>query len=814
MDALIQDLRYAARSLAKSPGFTAAAVACLALGIGANSAMFGVVDTLLFRPPAGVSDAGHLRRLFFTVRLRSGEAGWNATSYPLYEDLRRDVPGLSGLTAYFPDSVTVGRGSETGVVPAAMVAGSYFETLGVSPAYGRLFGPRDDVPGGAPVAVVSYAYWRDRLGGEPGAVGRILTVGGLPCTIVGVAPRGFIGPDLTRVDLWLPLAAASPRLFGSDALTNRDDVWLQVIGRLASGADQAQVAAQATVTYQRNMVPHGIDPAGARVGLWPIQVDRGPKASRASSVSVWLAVVAGLVLLIACANVATLLLVRGTRRRREIAVRLALGAGRARLAAQFLAESALLAALGAGAGLLLAAWGAPLIRRFTLPPDAAAGSVLDPRVLVFTAAVAVVTALISGLTPAWRASRPDLAGALKAGEREGSYQRSRLRSGLLVAQVALTLVLVVGTGLFVRSLRNVLHINLGVDTRRVLAVSLDFRGSDYSQRQINSLEWATLDRARAYPGVESAAAAMGGSFGSWSFGARVVVPGRDTILPLLKTTPYLNAVTPEYFATTGTRIVRGRGLTAADATPGFPVAVIDEAMADLLWPGKNPIGKCFKFEARGGCTPVVGIAADVHRWEVVEDPPPQFYVPLARGDAKATPTVLYLRTKNASAALAAEVRRSLQQAAGDGISVSVTPIESLVETQLQSWKLAATACTAFGALALLLAAFGLYAVLASAVAQRRQEMGVRLALGARGSDIAGLVVGQGMRTAALGILIGIGVTLAAGRLVASLLYGITPSDPLTLALGSLSVLAVTVAASWLPARRATRVDPVEALRAE
>jgi len=814
MDSLIHDLRYAVRTLARSPGFTLAAVVCLALGIGANSAMFGVVDALLLRPPSAVSDPGRLTRLFFTEHVRSGDATWDATSYPTYERLRDGVPGFAGVTAYFADSVAARQGADLAVIPSAMASGSYFGTLGVTASLGRLFGPADDVPGGPPVAVISYGYWQSRFGGAPDVVGRTLDLAGLPYTIVGVASRGFTGPDLTRADVWVPLAVASPRLFAPDALTSRDDIWLRVIARLRGGSDAAQVAAQATAVYRRNGPPRAFDPAAGRVSLWPIQVDRGPQESHEAKVSVWLAAVAALVLLIACANVANLLLVRGTQRRREIAVRLALGAGRGRLARQLLTESFALAGLGALAGLLVAAWGAPLIRRLMLPPDVSGGGAIDPRVLAFTASVTLATALLSGVVPAWSFSRPDLARALKSGDREGSRQRSTLRSVLLVVQVALALVPVVGTGLFVRSLRNVLHINLGVDARQVLAVSFDFRGENVSRRALADAEWLALDRARAYPGIEHAAAAMGGSFGSWSFGARIVVPGRDTILPLLSRSPYMNAVTPDYFATTGARLVRGRELSDGDATNGSGVAVIDQTMARLVWPGEEPIGKCFMYEADRRCVRVVGVMTDVHRWQVVEDPPPQFYVPLARGDSQLTPTVLYLRARAASPQLVTAVRRDLQQAMGEGVTVSVTPIARLVDVQLAPWRLAANACAAFGALALVLAAFGLYAVLAFAVAQRRQEMGVRLAMGARTVDLARLIVGQGMRTAAAGVFIGVAAALAAGRLVASLLYGVSPADPTTLTLASLAVVAVAALATWLPARRAARLDPVAALRSE
>ncbi len=814
MDALIQDLRYAVRTLLKSPGFTIAAVLCFALGIGANAVMFGVVDTLLFRPPPHVTDASRVARLYFTQHGRRRDYTSDATSYPGYQRLRNDVPGFAAIAAYWTDSVTMGRGADIEKVSGSMVSGSFFRTLGVTPVLGRFFGPADDTPGGTPVVVLSDGFWRTRFGADTLVLGRALQLGTVLYTIVGVAPPGFTGADLRPVDAWLPLAVAAPRLFARDALTSRYDEWLNVLARLAPGVEAPQAAGQASVAFARGERTEVGALAADHVTLGSIQLDRGPEASRGARVSTWLAGVAAIVLLIACANVANLLLARGIRRRREIAVRLALGAGRRRLARQLVVESLLLALVGGAAALLVAAWGAPLVRAFTLPPEVAARPIIDLRVLAFTGAVVVLTGILSGLVPALQSSRPDLATALKAGEREGMHQRSTLRSALLAGQVALTLVLITGAGLFVRSLRNVHGIDLGLDVRRVLAVNLDFRGTGYGLRDIVALYWRMLDRAASIPGVERVSAAMGGSFGQWSFGSRVSIPGRDSVPALAAMSPYFNAVTPDFFATTGTRIEHGRALTAADGAAQAKVAVIGSTMARLLWPGQDPVGQCFVFGRNRDCTEVVGVAADVHRQELVEEPQMQFYVPLARGDTVNTPSVLYLRAAGDARALAATVRRDLQGLEGNLAQVSVTPIEDLVRSQLVPWRLGAAMCGAFGALALVLAAFGLYAVLAYAVTQRRQEMGIRLALGAEARDLFRLIVGQGLRVTAAGTVVGALAALAAGKLVASLLYGVSPHDPLVLATAALVVVAVAAAASYVPALRATKMDPLVALRSE
>jgi putative ABC transport system permease protein len=814
VDVLIQDLRYAIRTLLKSPGFTIVAVLCFALGIGANTVMFGVVDTLLFRPPPHVTDAGRVARLYFTEHGRRRDYTSDATSYPEYQRLRDGVPAFASVAAYWTDSVTIGRAPEIEKVSGSMVAGSFFSTLGVTAALGRFFGPADDTRGGAPVIVLANGLWRSRFGGDSLVVGRALRIGTTLYTVVGVAPAGFTGADLRPVDLWLPLAVAAPRLFARDALTSPYDEWLNVVARLAPGADAPQATAQANVAYVRGERPGAEAPPATRVTLGPIQLDRGPQASRGAKVSTWLAAVAAIVLLIACANVANLLLARGMHRRREIAVRLALGAGRGRLARQLVVESLLLALFGGAAALLVAVWGAPLIRAFTLPPEVASRPIIDLRVLAFTGVVVVVTGILSGLVPALESSRPDLATALKAGERDGVRQRSPLRSTLLAGQVALTLVLMTGAGLFVRSLRNVHAIDLGLDVRQVLAVSLDFRGTGYGPRDVVALYWRLLDRAAAIPGVERVSAAMGGSFGQWSFGARVSIPGRDSVPALAMMSPYFNAVTRDFFATTGTRIEHGRALTAADGAAKAKVAVIGSTMARLLWPGQDPLGQCFVFGRNRDCTEVVGVAGDVHRQDLVEEPQMQFYVPLARGDTINTPSVLYLRASGDARGVAATVRRDLQGLEGNLAQVTVTPIEDLVRSQLVPWQLGAAMCGAFGALAMVLAAFGLYAVLAYSVTQRRQEMGIRLALGADAGAVFRLIVGDGLRVAAAGTVVGLLAALAAGKLVASLLYGVSPRDPLVLASAALVVVAVAAAASYIPARRATKVDPLVALRSE
>ncbi len=816
MDTLIADLRYAFRTLARSPGFALAAVLCFALGIGANATMFGVVDTLMFRPPAQVKDPGRLVRLYFTQNaMVFGRFTQASTSYPNFQDIRGGVPDFESVAAWWTTDVAVGRGTRASQVHAAMASASYFPLLGVRPLLGRFFGADEDRAGAAPTAVLSYEYWKRQFACDSAVVGRTLEIGKLLYTVVGVTPEGFTGADLQPVDLWLPAAVAGPVLMESGALTNRGDSWITLLARLKPGVAAAQAAAQATLVYRRGDAAQVWKDATATVELGPIQAARGPEASSDAKVSLWLAVVSALVLLIACANVANLLLARAMRRRREVAVRLAMGAGRWRLARQLVTESLVLSLVGGAAALLVALWAGPLLRAYVLPRSFAGGA-LDVRVLLFTALVAVVTGTLSGLVPALQASRPDLAVALKSGEREGTYQRSRTRVGLLVAQTSLTLVLLAGAGLFVRSLKNVVGLDIGLDAPRVMVADVNVFDLGWSRPQIDGLFQRLLERARSVPGVVGAALSEGGPFG-WQFGHSFRVPGLDSVRLPPSGGPYINAVTPGFFATLGTRILKGRGFTAADSASGARVTVVGEGLARLVWPHADALGKCMILGGDSACTEVVGVAADQVRYDPTEDAKMQYYVPLGGRQDLAHDNghrTLWLRTSGDPRLVAPAVQRALASVAPDLPYVSVRPLEDLVEPRYRPWRLGATVFGLFGGLSLVLAALGLYGVLAYTVAQRTQELGVRIALGALPRDVFGLVVRQGLAVAAIGIAVGAVLALAAGKLLASLLYGVSPYDPVVLAASAVVLLAAAAVASWVPARRATKVDPVVALRSE
>jgi len=538
--------------------------------------------------------------------------------------------------------------------------------------------------------------------------------------------------------------------------------------------------------------------------------ERGPNESDFAKVATWVSGVALIVLLIACANVANLLLARALRRRREIAVRLALGVSRARLLSQLLTESLVLALLGGLTGLLVAEWGGAVLRAQFLARSAQVSLVGDARTLLFAGVAALVAGLLTGLAPVLQTRRVDLAGDLKAGAREGTFQRSRTRAALLVLQAALSVVLLVGAGLFVRSLRHVRVIPLGYDVDPVLLVDLNMRGVQLDSAQKVALRRELLETAQAIPGVEHASRQLTVPFWStWSMGLHVA--GIDSVSRLGEFD--LNAVTPEYFATLGTRILRGRGIGAEDTQHAPRAMVVSSAMAKTLWPGRDPIGQCVKVgDDTVPCSYVVGVAENIKAQQLGDDPGLFYY--LSSDQWHPDEGGLFIRTRGEAARHAETIRRRLQQVMPGASYVTATPLREVLGEQTRSWQLGATMFLAFGALALALAAIGLYSVMAYNVSQRTQELGVRAALGAQQRDLVRLVVDEGLTLGAAGIVIGVVIALAGGNWLGPLLFQESPHDPLVFGFVTVVLLGVTALASFVPARRAARVDPMIALRAE
>jgi putative ABC transport system permease protein len=822
LDIVGQDLRYAMRGLRASPGFAAAVIVTLALGIGANAAMFGIIDRLMFRPPAYLHAPELVHRVYLSRIVRGSERTDSRTEYTRYLDFRKYTSAFDQIVAFGQRPIAVGLGDEAREVPVGTVSAGFWSLFEARPALGRFFAPDEDVPpAGSPVAVISDAYWRTRFAGARDIIGKSLWVGTLRYTIIGVAPVGFSGIDPDRpAAIWIPITSFA----GSGGLRdsyyrNYDWSWLQMLARRKAGITEAAATADLTNAYLRSWnaeraldgvlaAPEAARPRAAAGSLFE---SRGPSASAVGKVAVWLGGVTAIVLLIACANVANLMLARALRRRREIALRLALGVSRGRLLSQLLTEGLLLALFGGVAGLVVAQLGGSLVRARFLPDSPTTNVLYDGRTLLFAAATAVFVGLVTGLAPMLRASRGDLTDSLKAGSREGTYQRSRARTALLLFQGALSVVLLVGAGLFVRSLQNVRALRLGYDPDPVMIADVELRGTKLERQQTEALTRSMLEAAKAMPAVEHAA--YGVSIPFWStYAISISVPGIDSVRKLGQFT--LQAATPEYFATMGTRIIRGRAFGPEDDHANVPrVIVVSESMARKLWPGEDALGKCVHVRADTiPCATVIGIAEDIKQNSLTRAEGLNYYVPITQ--FATDDRTLFIRTRGAAARQVEPVRRALQTLLPGAAYVTLTPMREIVGGPMQSWEVGATMFLAFGVLALLVAGVGLYSVVAYTVAQRTQELGVRIALGARSADVVRLVVGQGVRFAAAGIAIGGAIAYWAGRFIGPLLFDVSPRDPVVYGVVAVVLLAVAVVATVVPARRATRVDPVLAMRGD
>jgi predicted permease len=822
LDHVQQDVRYAFRGLRRSPGFTAAVVVTLGLGIGANAAMFNVIDRLMLRPFAYLRDPARVQRVY--LRTPGSDRLLTAESFPYarYLDLRRWTTSFSQYAGFFPTTVAVGTGAASRERPIAAVTASYFDFFDARPALGRYFvAAEDTTPAGANVAVLSFAFW-DAEFGRRNVIGEPIQVDNVVCTIIGVAPKGFTGvAERSAPAVFLPITTFGAHQPGGSSVgywLNYNWDWTEMMVRRKPGTTPAQANADLTQAYLKSR------DAARRVHSWMPRADSrrpiavagalktaaGPYPGLEARTLVWVTGVAAIVLLIACANVANLYLSRALRRRREIALRLALGVTRRRLVAQSLTESLVLSLLGCGVGLVIAQWGGLLLRRLVIPEGGATDVVTDWRTLGVAVMAALLAGVITGFAPVLLAEHGDIIKALKAGVREGTHQRSRLRSSLLVLQVVLSVLLLVGAGLFVRSLDHVSHVHLGYDVKPVLLARWNRRGEQLSTSERVVVRRRVLDAARAIPGVQRAAWASNIPIQGTST-MRIAVPGIDSVARLGRFT-YQSAST-EYFDAIGTRIVRGRSFTTADAEGAPTVAVVSEGMARVLWPNQDALGRCLHVGADSmPCTTVVGVAEDaVH--DPVKDQPLRFYLPLDQFPTEGG-SLLVLRMAGQPAALAERVRRALQAVMPGQQYVTVQPLDDLLDEQRRSWRLGATMFVAFGVLALVVAAVGLYGVIAYNVGQRMHELGVRRALGAQAGDVVRLVMSQGVRLSALGIGVGCLLALAAARFVEPLLFQQSATDPAVYLVVGVVLTVVAVAACAVPAAKAMRADPNTVLRAD
>lgn len=818
-----QDLRYALRALRRNPGFTLGVVLTLGLGIGVNAAMFGILDRLLFRSPDYLPEPGQVHRIYLQRTGRDGPRTERTYEYTRYLDLRRGTSVFSVMAAYATRTLPVGIGTGSRELLVSTVSASYFDLFNAQPVLGRFFrADEDTVPVGAMVAVIGHAYWQVEFGGRPDVIGQRLHVGTEDYTIIGVAPKHFAGlSDEGPPAIFVPITSFAGTFRAGPLLKNYYTTynwgWLSAAARRKPGVSQAAADADLSRAYQqsweneRSLNPQTapLEAARPRAIAGPVQTERGPTRSAVTPVAGWVSGVALIVLIIACANVANLLLARALRRRREIAVRLALGVSRRRLVTQLLTETLLLAVCGAVAGLLLATWGGDLLQGF-FASTPSGRSLADGRTIAFVLTLAALAAGLTGLAPILQARRTDLAATLKAGVRDGGQRRSPLRTALLLTQAALSVVLLVGALLFVRSLQHARAVPLGYDSESVLYVSPNMRGVRLDDAGQIALRSRLLEAARQIPGVERAALGLTVPFwDTWS--DNLFVAGIDSVDRLGSFT--LQAGSGAYFATMGTRVLRGRPITEEDRTGSAPVVLVSDAMAKRLWPGQDALGQCMRVGAdTSPCRTVVGIAENIRQNSITEDPGLHYYLPIDQYNPASA--VLFVRVRGDAAGLKETVRKSLQQLMPGDAYLSVTPMQDIVGEQTRSWRFGATMFLAFGGLALVLAAIGLYSVIAYDVAQRTHELGVRIALGARSGDVVRLVVGDGLRVAVIGVAIGGLLALWAGRWIAPLLYQQSPHDPWVFGLVTAVLLAVALVASALPALRASRVNPTLALRAE
>jgi macrolide transport system ATP-binding/permease protein len=813
LSTLAADIRYSVRSLLKNPGLTLAAVLSLGLGIGANTTIFTWVQAVLFRPIPVAADPSSIR--IAAMENREGQS--RSWSYPNFVDFR-DRATMLDVVAQDDQTFSIAVDQTAERAWGGLVSGNYFEVLGIRPAAGRFFTAQDDVtPGGHPVAVIGYSLWQRRFAGNPGIVGKQVAINNTPITIIGVAPEGFIGSFFgVATAAWVPMAMQK-EMIGGDRMNQRGNGWFQSIVRLKPGVSQEQAQAEASSIMAQLEQEHREFNDGRRLRI--VQTWEAPfgAATVLAPILAVLSILVALVLVIACANVANLLLSKAVSRRREVAVRLSLGASRARLIRQLLTEAFLLAVVAGLTGVVIAYWTMDVIMAFVPPVDTPIdlGLRMDGTTLIFALAVSLITGLVFGLAPALQASSSHSIDALKEEGRSGSGGRTtgRLRSALVVAQVAVCLVLLVGATLFLRSFIAAQSLSPGFDASRVATASMDMFPSGYTGDRHREFQRQAIGAVSAIPGVQ--AAAFGSRLPLGFGGNNSTSIGVDGYVPREREEIVINYSTigPKYFETLSVPIRAGREFSEVDTLQSPRTLVINEAMARRYWPDGNALGG--RIRLGPNVAEVIGIVADMKYSSISERPLPQLFFPLSRSEVSTLR--LFVRTSGDPAALVAELRNAIR-----GIDPSLPLYDARtmsehMQVAVFAQRMAANLLGAMGVLALLLAAIGLYGVMAYAVSRRTQEMGIRLALGASPASLLRMIVGQGMKLTTVGLGIGLTIALAAfGSIgaVRSLLPGISPLDPITFIAVPIVLGLIALLASWIPGRRAGKVDPLVALRYE
>ncbi len=811
---MFEDLQLAIRLLRKNPGFTFVAVLTIALGIAANTTVFSVVNAILLRPLPGIADPG---RLVSVSRIQDGNV-FDNLGYPDYEDYRDRARSFAGLAAYstVPLSLTTDGSNR---VPGNLVTGNYFVVLGVKPAVGRLL-----VSGDGNVAVVSDGMWRQRFGGNPDIVGLRVVLNGAPFTIVGVAEAGFRGTAVNEsIDVWVPMSTQPVTLsrLSEGILKNRAAGWIEIFGRLKpavtlrqANAELKTIAAQLAAAYPETNRNRTVS-AASGVGMYPD--DR-------AEVTGLLELLAGsvaLLLLIACANVAGLFMVRASRRSREMAVRLAVGAGRWRLIRQLLAEGMVLAFAAGAVAILISTWAAVQIAAFSGSTSLLrrADINVDGRVLAFTAGASILTGLLFAIVPAIQASQVDVSGTLKNGTAGAGVRRSRFRAALVVSQVVLSFILITASGTIVRDLYHIINGNPGFETRNVAMASVDMSTLPHFEDRGRAFYRQILERLPGVPGVVSAS--LAGTVPPQDLSGRVSIfyPGQEPTPEILLGREFelglrvdIDRIAPRYFETLGIPLLRGRDFTGPDQG----VVIVSKKLAERLWPGEDAVGKRIAWPVPGGIVrppfEVIGVAADAKYRSLITDAPLLMYAPaLTDYDSRSH---IVVRTASDPANVIAEIERVARSIDKDVPIYRPETMAAHTADSLWQQRTAASWIGAFSVMALLLAAVGLYGVIAQSVAQRTRELGIRMALGAAPASVSRLVLREGMTLALLGTAVGVPSAVASERIMRRMLEGIGGADLVTLLSVGFLLALVTLAACWIPARRAGRVDPLVALRYE